>query len=109
MDASKALRRMVEVSGLTHRQIEARAGRYGGWVGQTLARSTPGADLVAEMARSCGYSLQLVPMDGGTTITIGDSLDDLDDAATIDQARAAIARAASILDRIGDGSTASLE
>lgn len=110
MQANEAARQMVDGCGLTQRQIEARAGRYTGWTAQSLARPKLGADLLASMARACGYRLQLVPMDGGTTITIGDSLDDLDDAATIDQARAAIARAATILDAIDrDGRTASLE
>ena len=101
MDGSQALRSMVEASGLTHAQIEARASRYGGWVGQTLARSRPGSDLVAELARACGYRLELVPMDGGATIAIGD-YDEArhDEAAAIDQARALIARAAALLDGI---------
>jgi hypothetical protein len=103
MDAAQALRSVVEASGLTHRQIEARAGRYGGWVGQTLARPKPGADLLAEIARSCGYRLDLVPIDGGVTITIGDACDDAGDAATIGQARAILARATAILDSIDQG------
>ena len=103
MDAAQALRSVVEASGLTHRQIEARAGRYGGWTGQTLARPKPGADLLAEIAHACGYRLDLVPIDGGSTITIGDACDDTGDAATIDQARALLARASAILESIDQG------
>lgn len=102
MDAATAVRDMVEASGMTHRQIEARAGRYGGWVGQSLARPKPGADLVSDIARACGYRLQLVPMDGGDAITIGDQGDATASAsaATIDQARAMIARGLAMLDQM---------
>jgi len=104
MDAASALREMIETSGLTHRQIEARAGRYGGWIGQTMARPHPGADLLASIATACGYRLELVPMDGGETITIGEGLPDRDGAPSIEQARALLSRAASILDQM-DGAT----
>ena len=101
MDAAEALRGMVEASGLTHKQLEARAGRYGGWIGQSLARPRPGADLVADIARACGYRLELVPMDGGEAITIGEAMDDGTSAAAGDrfvQARALLHRAAALLD-----------
>ena len=101
MDASDALREIVEASGLTHRQIETRAGRYGGWVGQSLARPRPGADLLAAIATACGYRLELVPMDGGASITIGDDCDGarhIDDADRFTQARALLARACALLD-----------
>jgi len=42
-------------------------------------------------------------MDGGDTITIGDACDDTGDAATIDQARALLARASAILESIDQG------
>lgn len=100
MDAHDAARVMVDGCGLTQRQIEARAGRYTGWIGQTLARPRPGADLIADVAKACGYTLQLVPMDGGTTITIGDDVPDRDDTPTIDQARAMIARGLAMLDAL---------
>lgn len=103
MDASAAMREMVGASALTHRQIESRANKYGGWVGQTLARPRPGADLLADIAHACGYRLQLEPMDGGKTITIGDDdAPDLDDTPTIDQARALLLRAAAVLDSLDD-------
>ena len=104
MDAANALRDMVEASGLTHRQIEARAGRYGGWVGQSLARPRPGADLVADIARACGYRLELVPMDGGEAVTIGEYSDDDAGGASdrLVQARALLHRAAALLDGMDD-------
>lgn len=101
MDAHEAARAIVEECGLTHRQIEARAGRYGGWIGQTLARPRPGADLLADLARSCGYRLELVPMDGGDHIVIGDSPDDarpMEDSDRISEARALMRRATALLD-----------
>jgi hypothetical protein len=100
MEASMALRGMVEMSGLTHRQIETRAGRYGGWIGQSLARPRPGADLVADVARACGYRLELVPMDGGAPIVIGDGMDEGSTVAPIEEARALIARASALLDEV---------
>lgn len=101
MDAHEAARAIVEGCGLTHRQIEARAGRYGGWIGQTLARPRPGADLLADLARSCGYRLELVPMDGGDSIVIGDASDDarpMEDSDRISEARALMRRATALLD-----------
>ena len=103
MDAANAMRYVVEQSGLTHRQIESRAGRYGGWVGQTLSRPRPGADLLAELARACGYRLELVPMDGGDPITIGDyDADEQTHEHAADQARALILRAAALLENVDD-------
>lgn len=102
MDAKDAARAMVDGCGLTHRQIEARAGRYTGWVAQSLARPRPGADLVAELARACGYSMQLVAMDGGSTISIGDHAGDDDGAPSLEQARAMISRGLAMLDGLDD-------
>lgn len=98
MNAAQAMRTVVESSGLTHRQIEARAGRYGGWIGQTLMRPKPGADLLASVAKACGYRLELVPMDGGEPIRIGDDVAEVAKGDRIAQARALIGRAAALLD-----------
>ena len=100
MDASNAMRACVIESGLTHKQIESKARRYNGWLGQTLARPRPGADLLAEVAHACGYRLALVPDDDGEMIVIGD---DFEPATTttrdsISQARALLARACALLD-----------
>jgi hypothetical protein len=107
MDAKDALRDMVESSGLTQAQIEARANKYSGWVGQSLARPRPGADLIALIARACGYRLALVPDDGGRAITIGDDAADLETSDPIGEARALIARASSILEAMEGGEAAS--
>lgn len=98
MDASQAMREMVEASGLTHRQLERRCNRYSGWVGQTLARPRPGADLLAEIARACGWRLELVPMDGSASICVGDySATDETETDQIALASALLARASDLL------------
>ena len=105
MDASNAMRGMVESCGLTHKQIEARAGTYGGWIGQSLARPRPGADLLASIAHACGYRLELVPLDGGAPIVIGDDQDQREEDRAADrvaQARALVHRAAALLDYMED-------
>jgi len=112
MDASQAMRAMVERAGLTHAQIETRAGRYGGWVGQTLARPRPGADLLATLAHVCGYRLELVPVTGGESIPIGDTSSDSSVSSApehdaIEQTRALLARALQTLDSVASMSVAS--
>lgn len=103
MDAANAMRYVVEQSGLTHKQVESRADRYGGWLGQTLSRPRPGADLLAEVARACGYRLELVPMDGGEPVTIGgDDMHEQTHEHVADQARALILRAAALLENADD-------
>ena len=102
MDAMQAIRAMMSSSGLTHRQIAHRLGKYDTYVSQVLSRGkTPQTDTLTDIARACGYTLQLVPLDGGATITIGDDdAADRDDTPTIDQARAMIARGLSMLDQM---------
>lgn len=102
MDATQAMRAMIEACGLTHKQLEARAGRYGGWVGQTLARPRPGADLLAEIARACGYRLELVPMDGAAdSIAIGpDPAGAPGHGDEVARARVLLARAAALLEGV---------
>ena len=101
MDASKALRTMVEASGLTHRQIAHGLGKYDSYVSQILTRSNaPGADTLASIAHACGYRLALVPDDEGDMIVIGEDFEpttsSVDDR--IEQARALLARACALLD-----------
>lgn len=101
MDSSHALRTVVEASGLTHRQIARRLDRYDSYVSQVLTRtSAPGADTIASIARACGYRLELVPLDGGRSIVIGEEQDQQDDSAAdrVAQARAMVHRAAALLD-----------
>lgn len=103
MDAMQAIRAMMASSGLTHRQIAHRLGKYDTYVSQVLSRGkTPQTDTLTDIARACGYRLDLVPLDGGAAITIGDDAVDWDDAPSIDQARAMIARGLAMLDQIGD-------
>ena len=112
MDASQAMRTMIERAGLTHAQIETRAGRYGGWVGQTLARPRPGADLLATLAHVCGYRLELVPVNGGDAIPIGDtssasSASSAPEHDAIEQTRALLTRALQTLETVSSMSVAS--
>ena len=100
MDASNAMRACVIDSGLTHKQIESKARRYNGWLGQTLARPRPGADLLAEVAHACGYHLALVPDGEGDMIVIGEDFEPTDSSVDdkVQQARALLARACALLD-----------
>jgi transcriptional regulator with XRE-family HTH domain len=80
MDVQQAMRAMVDASGMTHRQISARLGRYDSYVSQLLTRqSVPSVDTVAQVAHACGYRLELVPMAGGDALVIGDDGDDAPD------------------------------
>ena len=80
MDVQQAMRAMVDASGMTHRQISARLGRYDSYVSQLLTRqSVPSVDTVAQVAHACGYRLELVPMAGGDALVIGDDGDDVPD------------------------------
>ena len=99
MDASQAMRACVIESGLTHKQIESKARRYNGWIGQTLARPRPGADLLAEVAHACGYRLALVPDGEGDMIVIGEDFEPMAPSMDkIEQVRALLARACALLD-----------
>jgi transcriptional regulator with XRE-family HTH domain len=80
MDVQQAMRTMVDASGMTHRQISARLGRYDSYVSQLLTRqSVPSVDTVAQVAHACGYRLELVPMAGSDALAIGDEGDDAPD------------------------------
>lgn len=60
MDSTQALRRMVDMSGKPQRVISADAGKSAGFVQSYLAtKRRPSADLLATIARACGYSLVL--------------------------------------------------
>lgn len=103
MDAQSAMRTMIEASGLTHRQISARMGKHETYVSQAVRRA-PSSDTLASIARACGYRLELVPMAGGDSLTIGDDLEPEPTTTTagISEARALIIRAASLLERMDD-------
>lgn len=104
MDAMQALRTMIEASGLTHRQVARRLGRYDAYVSQVLTRTTnPATDTLASIARACGYRLELVPIDeGAASIAIGDALPDEhhEPGDEIMQARALLARACALLENV---------
>lgn len=106
MDTKQAIREIVQRSGLTHRQIAHRLGKYDTYVSQITSRATtPNGDDLAALARACGYRLELVPIDGGDHITIGGD-DATTTPATIADVRALLSRAAGMLDEI-DTSTLS--
>jgi len=72
MTASDAVREMLGASGLTTYRVSKALGRHSSYVSTMLRRgSCPSADLLAKIAGACGYSLQLVPLEGGDTLTIG--------------------------------------
>ena len=100
MDASKALRSLVDASGLTHRQIAHKLGKYDSYVSQILTRSNaPGADTLASIAHACGYHLALVPDGDGEMIVIGEDFEPTAPSMDkIEQVRALLARACALLD-----------
>ena len=101
MQAIEAIREIVDISGLTHRQIAQRLDKYDTFVSQILTRGRdPQASTLADVATACGYRLALVPLDGGAPIVIGEEQDQRDDSAAdrVAQARALVHRAAAILD-----------
>lgn len=72
MDTHDAMRAMLERSGLTTYRVSVALGRHSSYVSTMLRRgSCPSADLLARLAAVCGYSLQLVPLDGGPVLTLG--------------------------------------
>lgn len=102
MQAIEAIREIVDTSGLTHRQIAQRLDKYDTYVSQILTRGRdPQASTLADVATACGYRLELVPLDGGRSIVIGDDEDQHDEERAADrvaQARALVHRAAALLD-----------
>ena len=103
MQVTQAIQSMCAASGLTHRQIAGRLGKYDTYVSQMITRRTdPQTSTLADLARACGYSLQLVPMDGGEAITIGDDSRGTDAQPTISDARAMIARGLAMLEAMDE-------
>jgi len=71
MESLEALRLMLDRSGTTAYRVAVDMGRSPSYVSSMLRRgSVPSADLLARMAAACGYSLRLVPLDGGEEINI---------------------------------------
>lgn len=102
MDTMQAIRAMMTASGKTHRQIAHDLGKYDTYVSQILSRGkTPQTDTLIDLASTCGYRLELVPIDGGDPITIGDDSPDRGGSApSLQDARAMLARASAILDQL---------
>ena len=102
MQAIEAIREIVDISGLTHRQIAQRLDKYDTFVSQILTRGRdPQASTLADVAHACGYRLELVPLDGGAPIVIGEEHDQHEEDSAADrvaQARALVHRAAALLD-----------
>lgn len=62
MDASNAMRMMIETSGKSGRQVAREIGRSASFVSSSLAQGVcPRADTLARIAHACGYELVLVP------------------------------------------------
>lgn len=71
MKALDALRLMLDRSGATAYQVAVAIGRKPNYISGMLRRgSVPSADLLARIAAACGYSLRLVPLNGGEEIDI---------------------------------------
>lgn len=72
MDTLKAVRLMLDRSGVTPYRVAVEMGRAPTYVSSMLRRgSCPSADLLAKIGAACGYRLELVPLDGGDSLTIG--------------------------------------
>jgi transcriptional regulator with XRE-family HTH domain len=72
MTSLDAVREMLGASGLSPYRVAVVLGRTPSYISGMLRRgSCPSADLLAKIADACGYSLQLVPREGGDTLTIG--------------------------------------
>lgn len=72
MKSLEAVRAMLDASKLTPYRASLRIGRNSTYLAGMLRRgSCPSADLLAKIARACGYRLELVPLDGaGDSLTI---------------------------------------
>lgn len=64
VDATEAMRAIIEGSGKSGRQVAREIGRSDSFVSSSLAQGVcPRADTLARVARACGYELALVPRD----------------------------------------------
>lgn len=71
MTTLEAVRGMLEASGMSAYRVSLALGRSPNCVSGMLRRgSVPSADLLARIARICGYRLELIPDDGGDPITL---------------------------------------
>ena len=80
MDSGKAIRHMLDASGQSAYKAALAIGRKHSYIsGMLLRGSDPSSAVLSDIARACGYSLQLVghgetlPLDGtGKADAIGD-------------------------------------
>ena len=100
MEAVDALRLAVERSGLTHRQLATRLGKGSSYVSRVLMRPNMSADTLASVASAANYRLELVPMDGGEGIRIGEIGDEADHGDGLARARALMREALGILEHM---------
>ena len=78
MNASEAMRLIIEASGKSGRQVAREIGRSESFVSSSLAQGVcPRVDTLARVAHACGYELVLIPKpragsltDAGTGIVI---------------------------------------
>ena len=71
MRSLDAVRLMLERSNTTPYRAAVSMGRSPTYVSSMLRRgSVPSADILSEIARACGYRLDLVPLDGSEAIHI---------------------------------------
>ena len=71
MRSLDAVRLMLERSNTTPYRAAVSIGRSPTYVSSMLRRgSVPSADILSEIARACGYRLDLVPLDGSESIHI---------------------------------------
>lgn len=72
MNTLEAVRLMLDRSGATPYRVAVEMGRAPTYISSMLRRgSVPSADLLSEIGAACGYRLELVPLDGGDSLTIG--------------------------------------
>ncbi len=70
MNASDAMRAMIEASGKSGRQIAREIGRSESFVSSSLAQGVcPRADTLAKVAHVCGYELVAIPADIANRLT----------------------------------------
>ena len=70
MDSKQAFRVIVDASGKSRRALARELGRSEGFISSMLSGGrAPGSDLLAAIARACGYTLALVPH--GSTLPSG--------------------------------------
>ena len=68
----EAVRMMIERAGVTPYRVAVDMGRAPTYISSMLRRgSCPSADLLSKIGAACGYRLELVPLDGGDSLTIG--------------------------------------